>query len=257
MAVLPATRSWEALFAARTRGDVGEGIAAVLSFLGLPGVISFAGGFPDPLTFPRQRASALLEEFAATGEASAFQYAPTRGLAGPLDALAGRLDAQQGRRPADDELLITSGAIEALELVGKSFLDHGDVVVIEGPTYLGAIMAFRSFEAEVVAVPMDEHGLEVDELERRLTAGLRPKLVYTIPDHQNPAGVSLAADRRAQLVNLARAHGFPIVEDVAYRELGFDTDAALPSLWSLAPELVVQLGTTSKTFSPGGRLACA
>src|SRR5207247_10666493 len=147
-----------------------------------------------------------------------FQYAPTRGLAGPLDALAGRLELLQGRRPRDDELLITSGAIEALELVGKSFLDRGDVVVVEGPTYLGAIMAFRSFEAEVVAVPVDEHGLEVDELERRLTAGLRPKLVYTIPDHQNPAGVSLAADRRAQLVNLARAHGFPIVEDVAYRE---------------------------------------
>src|SRR5436309_1626391 len=256
MAVSPETRSWEALFAARTRGDVGEGIAAVLSFLGLPGVISFAGGFPGPLTFPRQRASALLEEFAATGEASAFQYAPTRGLAGPLDALAGRLDAQQGRRPADDELLITSGAIEALELVGKSFLDRGDVVVIEGPTYLGAIMAFRSFEAEVIAVPMDEHGLEVDELERRLAAGLRPKLVYTIPDHQNPAGVSLAGERRGLLVELARRHGFLIVEDVAYRELGFDGDA-LPSLWSLAPDVVVQAGTTSKTFFPGVRLGWA
>src|SRR5213592_1299502 len=97
---------------------------------------------------------------------------------------------------------------------------------------------------------MDEHGLEVDELERRLTAGLRPKLVYTIPDHQNPAGVSLPLERRARLVELARAYGFPIVEDVAYRELGFD-ETSEPSLWSLAPELVVQLGTTSKTFFPG------
>src|SRR5207244_9549205 len=111
-----------------------------------------------------------------------FQYAPTRGLAGPLDALAGRLDAQQGRRPAEDELLITSGAIEALELVGKSFLDRGDLVVVEGPTYLGAIMAFRSFEAEVVAIPMDEHGLGVDSLERRLADGLRPRPVCGIPD---------------------------------------------------------------------------
>jgi len=130
------------------------------------------------------------------------------------------------------------------------------VVVIEGPTYLGAIMAFRSFEAEVVAVPMDEHGLEVDELERRLIAGLRPKLVYTIPDHQNPAGVSLARERRGLLVELARRHGFLIVEDVAYRELGFDGDA-LPSLWSLAPDVVVQAGTTSKTFFPGVRLGWA
>ena len=256
MAVTPETRQWDELFAARTRGNVGEGIADILALLGVPDVISFAGGFPDPLTFPRERASALLAEFAAAGEASAFQYAPTRGLAGPLDALAGRLAALQGRRPAEDELLITSGAIEALELVGKSFLDRGDLVVVEGPTYLGAIMAFRSFEAEVVALSMDEHGLQIDELERRLAEGLRPKLLYTIPDHQNPAGVSLSAERRGLLVELARRHGFLIVEDVAYRELGFEDDAP-PSLWSLAPDVVVQTGTTSKTFFPGVRLGWA
>jgi len=254
--VTPETRRWDALAAMRTRGDVGDGIASVLAFLGVPGVISFAGGFPDPKTFPREHVSALLQEFVAAGEVSAFQYAPTRGLAGPLDALADRLETLQGRRPADNELLITSGGIEALELVGKSYLDPGDLVVVEGPTYLGAIQAFRSFEAELVAVPMDEHGLEVDELERRLAAGLRPKLVYSIPDHQNPAGVSLSADRRAPLVELARHYGFLIVEDVAYRELGF-SEEALPSLWSLAPEVVVQAGTTSKTFCPGVRLGWA
>jgi 2-aminoadipate transaminase len=256
MAVTRETPRWDRLFAARTRGEVDDGIATILAFLAVPNIISFAGGFPDPLTVPRERASALLEEFAASGESSAFQYAPTRGLAGPLDALAGRLEALQGRRPADDELLITSGAIEALELVGKSFLDRGDLVVVEAPTYLGAIMAFRSFEAEIVAVPMDEHGLEVDELERRLAAGLRPKLLYSIPDHQNPAGVSLSLDRREPLVELARRYRFLIVEDVAYRELGFEDDAA-PSLWSLGPDAVVQAGTTSKTFFPGVRLGWA
>src|SRR4051812_25166616 len=233
MAVTPGTREWERLFAARTRSEAGGGIAEVLAFLGMPDVISFAGGFPDPLTFPRERAAALLAESAASGETSAFQYAPTRGLSGPLDVLAGRLEAVQGRRPPDDELLLTSGAIEALDLVCKSFLDRGDDVVVEGPTYLGAIMAFRGFGARVTAVPMDGHGLEVDELERRLGAGLRPKLVYTIPDHQNPAGLSLTADRRERLVELARRDGFLIVEDVAYRELGFADDAE-PSLWSLA-----------------------
>jgi 2-aminoadipate transaminase len=250
------TPRWDRLFAERTRGDVGEGIAAVLAFLGRPDLISFAGGFPDPLTFPRERAAALLAEFAAAGESNAFQYAPTRGLAGPLEAIAGRLEALQGRRPADDELVITSGAIEALELVGKSFLDRGDVVVVEGPTYLGAIQAFRSFEAELVAIPMDEQGLQVDELERRLADGLSPKLVYTIPDHQNPAGVSLSRDRRELLVELARRHGFLIVEDVAYRELGFDGEAE-PSLWSVAPDVVMQAGTTSKTLFPGVRLGWA
>ena len=256
MAVTPESTRWEALAAVRTRGDVGDGIASVLALLGRPDVISFAGGFPDPETFPRERIAALLQEFVADGEQSAFQYAPTRGLAGPLDAFADRLETLQGRRPAEDELLITSGAIEALELIGKSFLDPGDLVVVEGPTYLGAIQAFRSFEAQLAAVSLDPDGLDVDELERQLKGGVRPKLLYAIPDHQNPAGVSLAAERRDPLVELARHYGFLLVEDVAYRELGF-ADDALPSLWSLGPDVVVQAGTTSKTFCPGVRLGWA
>ena len=256
MTTTPEVGRWDALVAARTRGEVGDGIAMVLAFLGVPDLISFAGGFPDPETFPRERVSTLVQELAASGEATAFQYAPTRGLAGLLDALAGRIETLQGRRPADDELLITSGAIEALELVAKSFLDPGDLVVVEGPTYLGSIQAFRGFEARLVAVGMDEHGLDVEDLERRLAGGLRPKLVYSIPDHQNPAGVSLAAERRTLLVALAQRYGFLIVEDVAYRELPF-SDESLPSLWSLAPDVVVQTGTTSKTFFPGVRLGWA
>lgn len=256
VSVTAAARSWEAQFAERTRGDVGDGIASVLALLGRPEVISFAGGFPDPETFPRARISGLVAEFAASGEVNAFQYAPTRGLSGPFDALAARIEAQQGRRPTDDELLITSGGIEALELIGKSFLDAGDLVAVEAPTYLGAIQAFRGFEAKLVAVAMDDRGLDVEELERLLGSGLRPKLVYSIPDHQNPAGVSLAAERRLPFVELARRYGFLIVEDVAYRELGF-SNAALPSLWSLAPDVVVQVGTTSKTFFPGVRLGWA
>ena len=256
MTTTPELGRWDGLLAARTRGEVGDGIAFVLAFLGVPDLISFAGGFPDPETFPRERVSTLFQELAASGEATAFQYAPTRGLAGLLDALAGRLETLQGRRPADDELLITSGAIEALELVAKSFLDPGDVVVVEGPTYLGSIQAFRGFEATLVVVEMDEHGLDVEDLQRRLAGGLRPKLVYSIPDHQNPAGVSLDAERRTLLVELAQHYGFLIVEDVAYRELPF-SDGSLPSLWSLAPDVVVQTGTTSKTFFPGVRLGWA
>ncbi len=256
MAVTPEAQRWEELFATRARADVGEGIAAILSLLGLPELISVAGGFPDPETFPRERAAALLAEFAATGETSAFQYAPTRGLPGPLDALARRLETTQGRLPHDGELLITSGAIEGLELVSRTFLDPGDLVVVEGPTYLGAIMAFRGYGADIVAVPMDADGLEVDELGRRLASRLRPKLVYAIPDHQNPAGVSMSTERRELLVELARRHGFLIVEDVAYRELAFDGDAPR-SLWSLGPDVTVQLGTTSKTFFPGVRLGWA
>ncbi len=256
MAVTPELGRWDSLLAARARGAAGDGIASVLALLGMPDLISFAGGFPDPETFPRERVAALFQEFAASREATAFQYAPTRGLAGPLAALADRLEALQGRRPGDDELLITSGAIEALELVTKSFLDPGDLVVVEAPTYLGAIQAFRGFEAALDAIPLDDDGMEVEELERRLAGGLRPKLLYTIPDHQNPAGVSLTLERRTLLVELARRYGFLIVEDVAYRELGF-SDETLASLWSLAPDTVVQLGTTSKTLFPGVRLGWA
>ena len=147
--------------------------------------------------------------------------------------------------------MVTSGGIEALELVSKSFLDKGDAVVVEAPTYLGALMAFRSFEAEIHTVPIDEDGLVVDAI-----PGVRPKLLYTIPDHQNPAGVSLSIERRQALVELARRDGFLIVEDVAYRELTFDGSPP-PSLWSLAPDVVVQAGTTSKTFFPGVRLGWA
>jgi 2-aminoadipate transaminase len=256
VAVTPVPPVWDERFAARTRGGVGDAIADILALLAVPGIISFAGGFPDPWTFPRERAAALLAEFAENGEALAFQYAPTRGLAGPLDAIAGRIEATQGRRPADEELLVTSGAIEALELVGKTFLDPGDLVVVEGPTYLGALMAFRGFGAEPAVVPIDDEGMQVDELERQLATGLRPKLLYTIPDFQNPAGVTLSAERREALVGLAQRHGFLLFEDVAYRELGFSGES-LPSLWSLAPDVVVQAGTTSKTFFPGVRLGWA
>jgi len=130
------------------------------------------------------------------------------------------------------------------------------VVVVEAPTYLGAIMAFRGYEADLRGVPMDGDGMRVDVLAGLLGGGLRPKIVYTIPDYQNPTGLSLSAGRRAELVALARRYGFLICEDVAYRELGF-TAPPPASLWSLAPDVVLQAGTFSKIFFPGVRLGWA
>ena len=256
MAVEPQARTWESRFAERTRGGAGDAIAAILAFAGATDVISFAGGFPDPLTFPGQALADIHAELVASGDPTPFQYAPTRGLPGPRDYVAGRVERLDGRRPADGELLLTSGAIEALELIGKAFVDEGDTVVVEAPTYLGGIMAFESFEAQVRGVPLDGEGMRVDELDALLAGGLRPKLVYSIPDHQNPAGVSLSPERRAGLVELARRHGFLLVEDVAYRELRYSGEQPA-SLWSLAPDAVVQIGTFSKTFVPGVRLGWA
>lgn len=256
MTAAPELRDWTASFARRTQTLGGGEITAILSLAGATDVITFSGGFPDPATFPRDVLGEIAAKLIATDVAVALQYSPTEGLPGLRDYVAGRLASQQGQRPAAGELMITSGGIDCMELIAKSMVDTGDVVVVEAPTYLGAIMAFRGYEADLRGVPMDDDGMRVDVLADLLAAGLRPKVLYTIPDHQNPTGLSMAADRRAELVDLARRYHFLILEDVAYRELGFE-DTAPPSLWSQAPDVVVQAGTFSKTFFPGVRLGWA
>jgi 2-aminoadipate transaminase len=253
---------WVEMFAARTRQEESDALAAILALANARDIISFSGGFPDPATFPGEELADLLRDLLRSGDASVLQYGPTRGLPGLRDYLTTRLESLEGRRPADDELLVTSGGVEALELLGKTFLDPGDRTAVEAPTYLGAIMAFQSFQAEVTGVPMDGDGLVVDAAADALEhprgrADRRVKLLYTIPDHQNPAGVSLSDERRRALVDLARRRGVLLVEDVAYRELGFEGTERLPSLWSMAPDVCVQVGTFSKTFFPGVRLGWA
>jgi 2-aminoadipate transaminase len=247
---------WSAGLAQRTRSLGGGEITAILALAGATDVITFSGGFPDPATFPAGILAEIAGRLIAGDAAVALQYTATEGLAGVRDYLAGRLESREGARPGAGELMITSGGIDCMELLAKSYVDPGDVVVVEAPTYLGGIMAFRGYEADVRGVPMDDDGMRVDVLAGLLAGGLRPKIVYTIPDYQNPTGLSMSADRRTELVGLARRYGFLICEDVAYRELGF---GALPSasLWSLAPDVVLQAGTGSKIFFPGVRLGWA
>src|SRR5690348_7567870 len=247
---------WSAGLARRTHTLGGGEITAILALAGATDVITFSGGFPDPATFPTEVLAEIAGRLIAGDAAVALQYTATEGIAGVRDYVAGRLESLEGLRPGAGELMITSGGIDCMELLAKSYVDPGDVVVAESPTYLGGIMAFRGYEADVRGVPMDDDGMRVDVLAGLLAGGLRPKIVYTIPDYQNPTGLSMSADRRAGLVGLARRYGFLICEDVAYRELGFG--AAPPaSLWSLAPEVVLQAGTFSKIFFPGVRLGWA
>jgi 2-aminoadipate transaminase len=250
---------WTASFARRTTTLGGGEITAILALAGATDVITFSGGFPAPETFPVDVASGITADLLAKDAAVALQYAATEGLASTRDYLTARLAAEQGLRPAAGELLVTSGGIDCMELLAKSFIDPGDVVVVEAPSYLGAIMAFRGYEADVRGVPLDDAGLRVDVLEDLLAGGLRPKVVYTIPDFQNPTGLSLSAERRPALVSLARRYGFLILEDVAYRDLGFcGAGPSLPAtLWSLGPDVVLQAGTCSKIFFPGVRLGWA
>ncbi|MGH3318929.1 MAG: PLP-dependent aminotransferase family protein [Streptosporangiaceae bacterium] len=248
--VVRGTLPWAEMFAQRTAVEVGGEIAAIMSLSGNDEIISFSGGFPDPATFPADELAEIFHQISA--EPLALQYAPTAGLPGTLDWIAGRLERLEGLRPAADELIVTSGGIEGLELLTKSLVDPGDPVAVEGPSYLGAVMAFQGYEADVDAVPVDDDGIDVEAFDR-LAARRRPKMLYTIPDYQNPAGVSMSTERRHALVAAARRHGVLLVEDVAYRELGFD-DERRPSLWALAPDVTAQLGTFSKTFAPGFRM---
>jgi 2-aminoadipate transaminase len=251
-----AERDWDAALARRTHTLGGGEITAILALAGATDIITFSGGFPDPATFNSGVLAGIAADLISQDAAVALQYSATEGLAGTREYVTARLAALEGRAPAAGELLITSGGIDCLELLAKSYVDPGDVVVAEEPTYLGAIMAFRGYEADVRGVPVDAEGLRTDVLADLLAGGLRPKILYTIPDFQNPTGLSLSGPRRQELVDLARRYGFLICEDVAYRELGFGP-AAGPSLWSLAPDVVLQAGTFSKIFSPGFRMGWA
>jgi 2-aminoadipate transaminase len=247
---------WASWLARRTQALGGGEITAILALAGASDVITFSGGFPDPATFPTDVLSEIAAWVITHDPGVALQYSATEGIAGVRDFVSGRLARLQGRAPGAGEVMITSGGIDCMELVAKSYIDAGDLVVVEAPTYLGAIMAFRGYEADVHGVPVDGDGLRVDKLAESLAAGLRPKILYTIPDFQNPTGLTMSEPRRHELVALARHYGFLILEDVAYSELGFE-HAPPPSLWSMAPDVVLQAGTFSKIFCPGVRMGWA
>jgi 2-aminoadipate transaminase len=258
-AQLPSGRAdapdWPTRFARRT-ARAGDELTAILSLAASTDVITFSGGFPAPETFPVDVLQSLLPRLAKEDAAIALQYSPTEGLPAARAAVSALLEQTQGRIVDPADVLITSGGIEGLQLLARTLIDPGDRVLVEAPSYLGAIMAFAGFEAEVEGVDMDDQGLRTDALEAALTRGRPPKLLYVIPDHQNPSGRSLSEGRRHELVEICRRHGVLVVEDVAYRELGFDGTAA-SSLWSLGPDVVVQLGTFSKILVPGVRLGWA
>ena len=252
----PASESkWAHSFARRAHGRGAAELTAILAG-SPPDVLSMTGGFPNPKTFPTGVLDEIVSRLLRDDPGVALQYTPCEGLPSVRDYLADRQEQLQGRRPEADELIVTSGGMECIALACQSLVDPGDTVVVEAPTYLGALMAFAGFEADVMGVAMDEDGLQVEALEEHLEAGLRYKLVYVIPEYQNPTGRTLPLARRQALVDVCRRHGQLIFEDVAYRELSFD-GSALPSLWSLAPDVVLQAGTFSKIFFPGVRLGWA
>src|SRR3954452_5172463 len=246
---------WTERFAQRARDRGGAELAAILSGPG-PGVLAMTGGFPNIATFQTEALGEIAARVIADDPGVALQYGPSAGLPSVRSYLRSRVASTQGVEPAEDELIVTSGGMECIDLLCRTMLEPGDGVAIEAPTYLGAILGFAAYEAKLTGIPMDEEGMLVDELVERFENGYRPKFVYVIPEYQNPSGRTLSLARRQALVDACREFGVLIFEDVAYRELSF-SGKSLPSLWSLAPDVVLQAGTFSKSLFPGVRLGWA
>jgi DNA-binding transcriptional MocR family regulator len=230
-------------------------IREILKVTQRPEVISFAGGLPAPEFFPGEALAELTRDLLARDGQRALQYSTTEGHPPLREHIARRLNAHWGTRHQADEVLVTTGSQQGLDLIGKLLLDEGDTVLCESPTYLGAISAWNVFNPTWVEVPTDDAGMDLDALEDRLRRSGRAKLIYAVPNFQNPTGRTWSLERRQGLMALATRHGIPVVEDNPYGELRFQGES-LPSLKSFDPDgWVIGLGTFSKVFCPGMRLA--
>jgi 2-aminoadipate transaminase len=220
-----------------------------------PRIISFGGGYPDPALFPMAELHDVYAEL-LNGDPAVLQYCPTEGLPALRAQVAERLRRDGIDRTADDVLII-QGAQQGLDLAAKLALNPGDAVVTENPAFLGALIAFNPFEPEYAPVRTDANGMDTDDLARVLARTPRARLLYTVPDFQNPTGVTLSLPRRRRLIELADEYDLLVVEDTAYRALRYD-GAHLPTLKSLDTHgRVVHLGSFSKILAPGMRLGWA
>ena len=219
-------------------------------------VISLAGGLPDTSTFPSDSYASLMQTVAAESCAKALQYGPTEGLQIVKRCIVEVMRAEAMEIDVD-ELLVTTGGQQVIDLACKTLVDPGDVVIAEAPTYPGAVPTFCAYQADVVQITMDRDGMRVDELEAMLDqlerSGRRPKFIYTVPNFHNPAGVTMSLQRRRELVRIAGERELLILEDNPYGLLRYEGDP-LPTLRSLDDEFVIYAGTFSKILSPGVRL---
>ncbi len=245
-------------FADRLNNVETSAIRELFKLLGKPGIISFAGGFPDSAMFDvdgiREASNAAL----AKDPGAALQYGATEGF-NPLREQLAAFMAQKGAKDvAPDQLIVTTGSQQALDLLGKTLISPGDKVIVEGPTFLATIQCFRLYGAELISAPIDGNGVQTDRLEQ-LIAEHKPKFVYLIPTFGNPSGAMLSAERRKRVLELAVKYNTLIVEDDPYGDLYFG-EAPPPSLLAMSPlvegsrELLVHCGSLSKVLSPGLRV---
>jgi DNA-binding transcriptional MocR family regulator len=234
-------------------------IRALFAVASRPEVVSLAGGMPYLSALPLDVVGDSLARLVAERGDVALQYGSGQGEPGLRERILEVMAPQQVTAHRDD-VVVTTGSQQALDFVTRIFVDPGDVILAEAPSYVGALGVFNAYQADVVHVPMDDDGLIPEALEQTLAelarAGRRVKFLYTVPNHHNPAGVTLSAPRRPQIVDIAQRHHVLVLEDDPYGLLGFDGDP-LPSLQALNPEGVIYLGSFSKTFAPGFRVGWA
>jgi len=233
-------------------------IREILKLTQKPEVISLAGGLPDPATFPTEEIREIVNDLLSKNSGQALQYSTTEGLSGLRQSILDYLSAD-GIKGDLENIVISSGSQQGLDLVGKLFLSPGDVAVVELPSYLAALSAFSSYGGELIGVPMDEDGMRMDLLEEKLSQlkdqKKKVKFIYTISNFQNPAGVTMSLSRRKKILKIAQKYNLFIVEDNPYEKLRFE-GKPLPSIFSLDNEgRVISLGTFSKILCPGLRLA--
>jgi 2-aminoadipate transaminase len=244
---------WDGRYAERMSGVRSSAVRDLFAAAARPGVISLSGGMPDVRRVPHEMVQRALRDALAHDGAMALQYGASDGRYALRSTIVG-LMTESGARLTEDDIIVTAGAQQGLDLLAKIFLDPGDTIVCEGPTYVGALQAFSAYQPRIECVPLDEHGMRTDALEETLRrVGPRgAKFIYTIPNFQNPAGVTMSKERRRRLLELAREYDVPVIEDDPYGRLRFDGGHILP-LRALDPD-VIYLGTFSKIFAPGLRL---
>jgi 2-aminoadipate transaminase len=248
------------LFAERTSVMRSSAMRDLMAITARPEVISLAGGLPDTSTFPPKSFAAQMTRIAQESAAEALQYGPTEGFEETKDCIL-EVMGGEGMLPDPDDVIVTTGGQQAIDLVCKTLIDPGDVIVCEAPSYPGALSVFSSYQADVVQVECDEDGMQVEVLERLLAElraeGRRPKFVYSVPSFQNPAGVTMSLQRRQRLVELARSQELLVVEDNPYGLLRYGGEP-MPPLYQLdGGDFVIYIGTFSKILSPGIRLGWA
>ncbi len=253
---------WAEFYALRVEGMKSSMIRELLKFTQEPDVISFAGGLPAPELFPIKECEEACCKVLREEGAHALQYSTTEGYL-PLRRFVVEKMSRYGIKASEENVLITHGSQQALDLIGRLFIDPGDVILLEGPSYVGAIQAFTSYQARYLTVPIDQDGMRVELVEEALRKG-RPKFIYVLPNFQNPGGTTLPLERRRRLVELAEHHRIPLMEDDPYGELRFEGEH-IPPLVVLDAEgrdnskgffegNVIYMSTFSKTLAPGLRL---